>query len=259
MARGLGQVFDHGAGLEDTGDVLVALEEVGAFQPGNGGPHLGVGHAVLKVDVHLQLFVAEDLAGRDDDLLFVAAGGLAQAAENLGDVAAAELGERLHPELPLAILLRVEQHTLGLPPVTPGAAGLLQVVLQRARRVGVDDQPDVFLVNAHAEGVGGADDSGVAGEEFVLDALLLRGRQAGVEVGGFPAVRAQEFGGEFRFLPGGAEDDGAARASLGQAIREQVVDALQLVSTPRWSALRSTGSRARLCRRRTSIPGRSPS
>ena len=133
LGAGLVQVFDQWAGLEDTGHVLVALEQVGAFQPGDGGPDLGVGHAVLEVHVDLQFFVPKDLAGCDNDLLFVAASGLAQAPENLGDVAAAELRECLHPELPLAVLVGVEQHTLGLPPVAPGAAGFLQVVLQRAR------------------------------------------------------------------------------------------------------------------------------
>ena len=45
----------------------------GAFQPGNGGAHLRVGHAVLEVDVGFDVLVAQDLAGGDDDLLFVAA------------------------------------------------------------------------------------------------------------------------------------------------------------------------------------------
>ena len=82
-------------------------------------------------------------------------------------------------------------------------------------------------------------------EELVLDALLLGRGQAGVEVGGFPAVRAQEFGGDLGFVPRGAEDDRAAGRALGQAIREQIVDALQLVRLRDGLHLEAAGSRAR--------------
>ena len=56
-------------------------------------------------------------------------------------------------------------------------ARLLQVVLQGAGDIGVDDQAHVRLVDAHAEGVGGDDGLQVTADEALLDVLPgLRGQ-----------------------------------------------------------------------------------
>ena len=53
---------------------------------------------------------------------------------------------------------RVDQHALGFETVAAGAAGFLLVVLERLRRAGVDDEPDVGSIDAHAERDGRHDD-----------------------------------------------------------------------------------------------------
>ena len=62
-----------------------------------------------------------------------------------------------HAELALHVVLRVEQYAACPLLVPSSAARLLQVVLQGAWDIGVDDQAHVRLVDAHAEGVGGDD------------------------------------------------------------------------------------------------------
>ena len=81
----------------------------------------------------------------------------------------------LQPELALHVRRVVEQDTAvqGGGRARPGR--LLDVVLQGAGDVQVHHQAHVLLVHPHAEGVGGADDAQLAGDEGVLDAALLRG------------------------------------------------------------------------------------
>src|SRR5258708_2240960 len=45
---------------------------------------------------------------------------------------------------------------------------------------------------------------------------------------GFPAMRAKEFSGDLRVLSGSPKDNGTAWMAFGQAVREQVVYALEL-------------------------------
>ena len=52
----------------------------------------------------------------------------------------------------------MQQQAEGVVPVAAGAADLLVVRLDRARRREVDDRAHVGAVDAHAEGVGGDDD-----------------------------------------------------------------------------------------------------
>ena len=204
------------------------MDEPGPFQPRDGRAHFGVGVAVFEGDAGFDVFVAEDFSGSDYDPVPASAPGLAQAAKNLGDVPPAQLGERADAKLPLAILLVIEQHALGGPPVPSGAPGLLEVILQRAGRVGMDDQPHVLFVDAHAEGVGGADDLDVASQEFVLDSLLFGRRQAGVKMSRLPAFVLEKFGGLPGGVASGAKNDRAAGAAAREPIGEQVVHAFQL-------------------------------
>jgi hypothetical protein len=63
-----------------------------------------------------------------------------QGAQDLGNVPAAELGEGLHAELGLNVLLVVKQEATGRLAVTADPAGFLDVVFQGVRNVSVDDQ-----------------------------------------------------------------------------------------------------------------------
>ena len=65
-------------------------------------------------------------------------------------------------------------------PVAAGPAGLLIIGFQAAGHVVVDDEADVGLVDAHAEGQRGHDDLDASRHEGVLRIAALVGRQAGV-------------------------------------------------------------------------------
>ena len=84
-----------------------------------------------------------------------------------------------HPP-PHEVRGRVDEQTLGLEAVSPGAPGLLLVVLERPRRPRVDDEPDVGPVDPHPERHGGDHDVCALAEERVLVAGALRVREAGV-------------------------------------------------------------------------------
>ena len=79
---------------------------------------------------------------------------VAQRSENAVDFYPGEPRARLHAELTLHVVRRVQHHAACRFAVPAGASGLLKIVLQRTRDVGVDDQPHVRLVYPHAEGVG---------------------------------------------------------------------------------------------------------
>ena len=76
--------------------------------------------------------------------------------------------------MPLGIRIRIEQHAFGFRAITACPARFLEVILQRARGVRMDDQPNIVLVDPHPEGIGGANDLGVPGQEVILDLLFLR-------------------------------------------------------------------------------------
>src|SRR5713226_6788548 len=65
-------------------------------------------------------------------------------------------------------------------PVAPGAAGFLVISLQALRRVEMDDEADIGLVDAHAEGDRRDDDDALLLEEAVLVALPRRRLEPGM-------------------------------------------------------------------------------
>ena len=64
--------------------------------------------------------------------------------------------------------------------VAPGAARLLGVGFERARGLQVDEEADVGLVHAHAEGDGGDDDAHIAVHEAAHAVGAVLGAEAGV-------------------------------------------------------------------------------
>ncbi len=68
-----------------------------------------------------------------------------------------------------------EQHAFAGQAVAAGAAGFLVVALDVFGQIVMDDEADVGLVDAHAEGDGGADDAHfVAQEKFLVLGALAR-------------------------------------------------------------------------------------
>ena len=134
------------------------------------------------------------------------------------------LRARAQHELALGVLAAEQQHAAGGLAVASGPAGLLHVVLQRARDVGMDHQPDVRLVDPHAEGVGRGDDPEPAVAETLLHLLLPLRLEAGVEMVRVHSARGEEL----RHLLGSAArravDDRARNVARRQALFQQRQD-----------------------------------
>jgi hypothetical protein len=105
-------------------------------------------------------------------------GGQALCFENLLALAGAGFGDA-------RVLQRDVLHAVGHPgfgrlAIAAGAAGFLVVGFDALRQVEVGDEADIRLVDAHAEGDGGAHDQAFLAQEAALVGGALRRRQAGV-------------------------------------------------------------------------------
>ena len=111
----------------------------------------------------------------------------------------------LDEELPRAhVHVIPEERRVAAAAVAASPADLLVVGLEGARDLEVDDGLDVRPVDAHAEGVGRADDPGGSVREGVLDARALGLRQARVVGLGRETGRAERLGRSFGALAGPA-------------------------------------------------------
>ena len=107
------------------------------------------------------------------------------------------------------VAVGVEQQRFGRQAVTSCAPDFLVVTLDVARHVAVDDIAHVALVDAHAEGDGGAHHLHVVVDEVALHLLLLLDAHAGMKGLGVDA-QAAEFGGHLLgVLAAQAIDDAA--------------------------------------------------
>ena len=115
------------------------------------------------------------------------------------------------------ILATVQQDAAGGRPVPARPARLLVVALHVLGHIVVDDIPDIGLVDAHAEGVGGHHHLHPVVEEVLLVPLpLLWGQASVIPGGGYPPL-AEEVAHLLHILPGGTVDDAAlAGAALHQ-------------------------------------------
>ena len=102
-----------------------------------------------------------------------------------------------------------EQHAFTRQPVAARAPGFLVVTLDVFRQVVVDDEPDVRLVDAHAEGDGGADHPHVVAQEKLLVFAALPGCQSGVIRPGLDTVLVEPQRDALRGLARLAIDDAA--------------------------------------------------
>ena len=213
-------------------DVLLPAQQVGLFQPGDGGAHARVvgGGIALK---HLVLVLAQNLAGGGHHVAVEALlpVQVAERPENAVDLLPGEPRPRRHAELPLHVVRRVEQHATRRLPIPPGAACLLEIVLQRAGDVGVDHEAHVRLVDAHAEGVGRRDRAQGAADEALLHVLLGLRRHTGVKMLRRHVLQLQELRHLLAPPARRAIDDGAAGGVLRQIGLQHLMDVGELLAT----------------------------
>ena len=215
------------AGREHLAAVVVAAHEVSALQPGHRRGDLGAGVGRIDLDVDALGF-DQQLLGRDDHLAAVEAlGPAADRLEQPLKISPVQPSAGGHAELGLDVEFVEQQHAARRLAVAAGTPGFLQVVFQRTGDVGMHDQPDVGLVHAHAEGVGGGDDLEFSGQELLLDVLLDVHGQAAVEGGAAQARLPEKFGVKLGGFAGGAEHHGGT--PVAQALGEQLDQVLALL------------------------------
>ena len=108
---------------------------------------------------------------------------------------------------------RVKEDAAGRLPVPPGAAGLLVVALEVLGHIVVDDEPDVGLVDAHAEGVGGHHHLHPVEQKILLVLAAAGGVHLAVVGRGLDAQPPQH-GTRLLHLADGAAIDDAGRVPL---------------------------------------------
>ncbi len=218
--RGFAQPFPRGLevghlqrGGIDLHPVLLAQKQRRLLEPGDGGLDAGVVGRGVADEVAVELLL-DDLAGRGDDLAVAFRSLLQppQGPQDGRDLPLLQPRARAQHELALGVLAAEEQHAAGGLAIPPGPAGLLHVVLQRTRNVGVDHQPDVRLVDPHAEGVGRGDDPEPAVAETLLHLLFPLRLEAGVEMVRVHSARHEELRDLLGSAARGAVDDGARRS-----------------------------------------------
>ena len=110
-----------------------------------------------------------------------------------------------------------EQQAVRRQSVAPRASRFLVVALDVLRQIRVDDVADVRLVDAHAEGDGGADDLRLVPQEGVLIPRTLVGIEAGMIGDGGKSLRPQRGGEGFSAFAGLAVNDpGLAGTRVGE-------------------------------------------
>ncbi len=104
--------------------------------------------------------------------------------------------------------------------VAAGTAGFLVIAFHRLGQVGMRHEAHVGLVDAHAEGDGGAHHDAVFAQESALVGRAHLGRQAGVVGQSVHALLAQELGGFLDLASRHAVDDARFIAVAAQEIQQ---------------------------------------
>ncbi len=102
--------------------------------------------------------------------------------------------------------------------ITAGAPGFLVVAFHRLRQVGMRHEAHVRLVDAHAEGDGGAHHDAILAQETALVVSAHFRRQAGMVGQGVEALAAQEFGSLLDLAPRHAVDDAGLATMATQEV-----------------------------------------
>nr|GEU28127.1 hypothetical protein [Tanacetum cinerariifolium] len=133
-----------------------------------------------------------------------------------------------HPALQHHVLQAVGHPGAGGTAVAAGAARFLVIALDAFRQIEVTDETHVGLVDAHAEGDGGAHHDVFFAQEAGLVGGALGVVHAGVVRQRADAVFVQELGGLFDLLARQAVDDAAVARVLGGDEVEQLLAAITL-------------------------------
>ncbi len=227
--EGFGERGQAGATREDEGLVLRALQDPCPLEPVDGRLDAGFLLLVRRIESAGERLLEQELARGDDaalDVLDARRGQLLDRAPDRPQVVAAQVRHCRHREAGLRVARRPEENGGGGLSVAARASGLLQVGLEAARHVEMDDQPDVVLVDAHAEGVRGCDDPDVAADEVVLALAALVGVEPSVVVLGGKAQGGQLVGDLFRAAPAAAEHD---RRAVMEVLLQQIDDRMQTI------------------------------
>ena len=182
------KVADRRHALEHVRAVFVSPQKTGALQPGNGRLDLGTHRAPALTKRNLGIRYPKKLARREHHFVGVPAPRAADRTENLGDIPLRQAALGCQVELGLEVALGEQQNTVRGLAVPSRPARFLQVILDGTRYVGVHHQAHVFLVDAHAECVCRDDDRDIAGDEGVLNPLLVGRIETGMEVIGLPSL-----------------------------------------------------------------------
>ena len=108
------------------------------------------------------------------------------------------------------VIQPIEHVSLGGVAVAPGPTELLVIGLHAARKIRVEDIPDVRLVDPHAESDGRHDHDAGIGHEDVLVGFTLPGLHARMIGQRAHPIRRQHGSGLLRLLPREAIDDSAS-------------------------------------------------
>src|SRR5439155_3944723 len=189
-APGLVGVLDHGAqaprvlAAQDLKAAPQALHPLDQRIEGHGRMDAPLAHPLAHAGLdqrrHQRGGGALRDARRESQLLDVGVAFLArprrQRASEAPEERRGEAREREEMLLDLEVALVEEENAARTMAVAPGAPGLLQVALERGRRLIVDDVADVGLVDAEAEGAGRHHDDALALADearLVLGAVLV--------------------------------------------------------------------------------------
>jgi len=206
---GLFDGFHQRFALKHLRQVLVALQKFGALQPRYRRAHFGIIAAIALFEELGQIFIAQQFLGGNDDLIVLVLFAAPQAFQDSLDFIFSDLGYGAHLKLGFGIVGRIQQDAMGRCQIASGAAGLLQVVFQRSRKIVVQHQPDIAFVDPHAKRIGGANHRNPAIHKFLDDAPFLMGSQAAMESVGRQTFLNQIIANLFGGLSFGRIDDRA--------------------------------------------------
>ena len=224
--------LDAQRGGEHGRAILVAARELCLLQPCDRGLDAVVVGGAIALELPVAVLDQYFPGGRDHGVFLRLAVPLApviepaKCAQHGLDVALLQMGARCERELLLRVVVGEQQQASRGVAVPAGAAGLLQVALERPGDLGVDHGADVGLVDAHAERVRRDHHVDLAVVESPLYLALALGRQAGMEVLGAHAPLRERLRRLLGAPLGRAVDDRAAGARPRERVLDGTVDVL---------------------------------
>ena len=148
---------------KDTGLVFAAFQQIRPLQPCQGCFDFGVRLPVVAVEAHVSFGIPQDFPTRyDNGVIFRFARYRAVQEFEFApyglQIALLELREAAEAELGIHVRTVEQQHAFCLLLVASRPSRFLKIVFQRTGNLGMNHQPHIGLVHAHAERVGRNDD-----------------------------------------------------------------------------------------------------